>query len=320
MTQSAEQASIDEQAALWHARLDAADMDWDAFGLWLDADPRHREAYDAIALLDADITDHRDQIATLLPANDRSEAPAKPRGIGFWRIGGGMAVAAAIAAIVAPQLPFFATEALVAYRSGAEGTQTLHLKDGSSIILDRNSALAMRKDGSEIQMAQGSAYFDIKHDPSRTLTIKLGDYEVRDIGTRFDVTRIKDHIAVAVAEGQVTVGPAGSAGSVLASGHRIDISPRTDEAVIRKVDTANIGRWQDGRLVYQNSPLALVAVDLSRYAGRTVSADPSVADMRVSGVFTIGDGSRLVGQIEALLPVKALVEGGGVRFVRARTR
>ncbi len=320
MTQSAERALIDEQAALWHARLDAADMDWDAFGLWLDADPRHRDAYDAIALLDADITDHRDRIAAFLPANDPGELSDRPRSPGFWRIGGGMAVAAAIAAMIAPQLPFFATEALVAYRSGASETRTLHLKDGSSIILDRNSQLAMRRDGSEIQMAQGGAYFDIRHDPSRTLTIKLGDYEVRDIGTRFDVTRIKDHIAVAVAEGQVTVAPAGGGGSVLSSGHRIDISPRTDEAVIRKVDIANIGRWKDGRLVYQNSPLALVAVDLSRYAGRTVSADPSVADMRVSGVFTIGDGSRLVGQIEALLPVKALVEGGRVRFVRARAR
>lgn len=320
MIQSAEQALIDEQAALWHARLDAVDMNWDAFGLWLDADPRHRRAYDAIALLDAEIADHRERIATFLPANDPDELSGRPRRTGLWRIGGGMAVAAGIAAVIAPQLPFFATEALIAYHSGAGETRTLHLKDGSSIILDRNSTLAMRKDGGEIQMAQGSAYFDIRHDPSRTLTIKLGDYEVRDIGTRFDIARTVDHIAVAVAEGQVTVAPAGGEGSVLSSGHRIDISPRSDEAVIRAVDASSVGSWQSGRLVYANSPLTLVAVDLSRYAGRIVSVDPSVADMRVSGVFTIGDGSRLVGQIEALLPVRAVVEGDRVRLVRARAR
>ena len=74
---------------------------------------------------------------------------------------------------------------------------------------------------------------------------------------------------------------------------------------------------KDGRLVYDNSPLALVAVDLARYSGRSVTVDPSAADLRMSGVLSIGDGSKLIGQVQALLPVRADIQGSRIRLVRA---
>lgn len=320
------QARIREEAARWHAGIEAVDMDWEAFGAWLDADADHRVAYDEVALLDAEIGEHRAAIAAALPANDsdpveidHGATPAERRARRRWM--GGFAVAASLVAVVAPQLPFFATEALVAYRTGPSETRTINLKDGSRIIIDRNSALALRDgDSPEIEMASGSANFDIRHDPDRAMLIKVGVYQVSDIGTRFDIVKTDDHLAVAVAEGQVNVAPKGGQGMVLTGGHRIDVATRTGATTIRSLDAASVGSWSDGRLVYTNTPLSLVAVDLSRYAGRAVSVDPEIADMRLSGVLTIGDGSRLVGQIEALLPVKASVQDNRVRLVGARGR
>ena len=61
---------IYEAAARWHQAQARDDIDWDAFAAWLDADPRHRDAYDDIALLDEDIDRSRDTIVAMLPAND----------------------------------------------------------------------------------------------------------------------------------------------------------------------------------------------------------------------------------------------------------
>lgn len=324
MTQPGEgqgQTAIRERAAEWHARIESDDMDWDAFAAWIDADPAHRAAYDAVALLDAEIVAGRDAIRAALPANDiaaptETAAPAARKA--RWWAGGGLAIAAALAVLLVPQPRSSSAQSPIVYRTGPTEVRTIGLKDGSRVVVDRNSELALRDgDAPEIEMKAGSAYFDIRHDPARTMVIRAGDYEVRDIGTRFDVVRTPDHLAVAVAEGQVTVGSPDREGLVLAHGQRIDIAGPGREATIRRQDIANVASWRTGRLVYDDAPLALVAVDLSRYAGRAVSADPAVAGLRVSGVLIIGDGSRLVGQIEALLPVKAMVEDHRIRLVGA---
>jgi transmembrane sensor len=321
MTQPGEgQGQIRERAAEWHARIESDDMDWDAFAAWIDADPAQRAAYDEVALVDAEVAAGRDAIRAALPANDATvpvEAAA-PVARKRWWAGGGLAIAAGLAVLVMPQLGFSLADTPVVYRTGPAEIRTISLKDGSRVVVDRNSELALRDgDAPEIEMKGGSAYFDIRHDPGRTLVIRAGDYEVRDIGTRFDVVHTPDHLAVAVAEGQVTIASPGHEGLVLAHGQRVDIAGSGNEATIRRQDVANVASWRDGRLVYDDAPLALVAVDLSRYAGRAVSVDPAVAGLRVSGVLTIGDGSRLVGQIEALLPVKATVQDHRIRLVRA---
>jgi len=317
------EGDIAMQAAEWHARLDAPDMDWDAFALWLDADPAHRDAYDVTALLDADIADQRDAILATLPANDSADdghlgAPARAR---RWWAGGGLAAAAAITALIAPQMSMFTAETAVAYRTGPSETRMIDLKDGSHILLDRNSRLALA-DGAapKVEMQGGAAFFDVRHDPSRAFVVTAGDYQVRDIGTKFDVVMAPQALGVAVSEGQLTVAPKGGERTAVKAGQRIDVATTTGEAAVRTIAASSVGSWRNGQLVYQDTPLALVAMDLSRYVGHPVSVDPAIGDLRVSGVLAIGDGSRLVQQIEALLPVKAVVSKDAVRLVRSGAR
>ena len=320
-THGADAGNAVQAAANWHARFDAPDMDWNAFAAWLDADPAHREAYDAIALLDAHIIEHGGAILQALPANDSGddEAPAPtPR---RWWAGGGIAIAAVLVAVIAPQMSLFTAETMVAYYTGPAESRRIALKDGSHILLDRNSRM-MLADGSapRIELQTGTAFFDIRHDPSRALTIKAGDYEVRDIGTQFDLALSPGRLAVAVSEGQVTVAPKAGSGTQLSAGERMDIATTSGDATVRPVSADAVGAWRTGQLVYQDTPLSLVATDLSRYGGRPVSVDPAVSDMRVSGVLSIGDGSTLIQQVEALLPVKAVVAHGAVRLRGSRAR
>lgn len=308
------------EAAEWHARLDSPEMDWEAFGVWLDADPAHRAAYDDVAILDAEIDERREAIGAMLPANDDVVSQTLPgRTSRRWWTGGGLALTAALAVLLLPITSIFNSAAPVIYRTGPTEIRTVALKDGSRIVVDRNSELALN-DGAapRIDMKAGSAWFDIRHDPDRAMVIAAGDYEVRDIGTRFDVVRSNGHLSVAVADGRVSVGPRGGAATTVEAGHRLDIAERDDQAVMRAADARTMGSWRGDRLVYDNTPLSLVALDLTRYVGRPVTVDPAIADLRLSGVLTIGDGSRLVGQIEALLPIRAKVEANRIYLARGR--
>lgn len=319
---STEQSAVVTQAAEWHALLDAPDMDWDAFALWLDADPAHRDAYDAIALLDADLAEHREAILSGLPANDPADddGHVKPWRARWW-VGGGMTAAAAVAALIAPQMSFFAAQTRVAYQTGQAQTRTIDLKDGSHILLDRNSRLVLADGASpHVEMEGGAAYFNVRHDPSRAFVISAGNYEVRDIGTTFDLVMTPQKLGVAVSEGKVTFALKGSDGTAIGAGERIDVATATGEATVRPVAAASVGSWRRGQLVYRDTPLALVATDLARYVGHPVTVDPAISDLRVSGVLSIGDGARLVQQIEALLPVRAVISQGAVRLVGSSTR
>lgn len=316
-----QQGRINSEAAEWHARLESPDMDWEAFGAWLDADPAHRDAYDAIALLDVEIEARRDAIIAGLPANDVDDEQPVFGARRHWWIGGGMAAAVAIAVLFVPKMATAPTVPMVAYSTGPTQTRMIDLKDGSHILLDRNSRLALADGPSpRVEMQGGAAYFDVRHDPSRSFLIQAGDYEVRDIGTTFDLVMTPQRLGIAVSEGKLMVAPKNGDGTSIVAGKRIDIVMPTGEAKVSPVASASVGSWRSGQLVYQATPLALVANDLTRYVGRPVVVDPAIGDLRVSGVLAIRDGAGLVQQIEAVLPVKAVDAGGSVRLVSSGTR
>ena len=201
-----------ESAAAWHARLDSPDMDWAAFGTWLDAAPDHRRAYDAIALLDAEIGDAAPALAALLPANDdqptESSSATTTSRAKRWRwatFGASGALAAGLAfMMVAPSTD----GGPQIYTTGRSETRAVTLADGSRMRIDRGSSLSVTGGGTPvIDIAQGAASFAVRHDPARTLMVRAGGFVIRDVGTRFDVVSTPGRVSVTVAEGAVSVSP-----------------------------------------------------------------------------------------------------------------
>ena len=81
---SEEQDEIDRAAARWHAAQHDDAMDWAVFTLWLEADPRHRNSFDALALLDARIDAALPTLRRIAPTNDETEIPDRPRNPLRW--------------------------------------------------------------------------------------------------------------------------------------------------------------------------------------------------------------------------------------------
>lgn len=305
-----------DQAIAWQAALEQDDADWDAYLAWLEADPRHREAFDSIALVDAAITDNREQIKSVL-APDLT-VPADPRP-NRWRprLLWGSAIAASLAILVVG--PILRSNAdPVVYENGGTTNRSLALANGTSVILAPSSRIVVTgKDAGAIELARGEAYFDVRHDPGRTLTVSAGTYRISDIGTRFSVNLANGTFRVGVAEGVVSVDAPGVAKPVrLDAGHQL--VGGNGALTLALVDVAQIGSWRSGRLSYTDAPLALVAADISRYSGKAIIVDPSMEKKHFSGSLVIGDGSKLVGDLAGVMGIEAQSSGNSVRLGAGR--
>jgi transmembrane sensor len=301
-----------DQAIAWQMALEQDDADWDAYLAWLEADPRHREAFDSVALMDAAISDNRAQIKPLLAPDLTVPADPLPN---RWppRLLWSGAIAASLAILAA--VPILRSSAdPVIYENGGTTNRSLALANGISVILPPSSRIVVTgKDAGAIELARGEAYFDVRHDPARTLTVSAGTYRISDIGTRFAVNLANGSFRVGVAEGVVSVEAPGVAKPVrLDAGHQL--VGGSGALTLAPVDVAQIGSWRRGRLSYTDTPLALVAADISRYSGKAIIVDPSVEKNHFSGSLVIGDGSKLVGDLADVMGIAAQSSGNAVRI------
>jgi transmembrane sensor len=295
------------EAVAWHASLSrdanedgsADGADWDGFTAWLEADPGHRQAYDAVALGDALVDEHRDAVNRLLAAP--ATAPWwRKRGIVSGALGG--AIAASLTALLV--VPAWRGPETQRWQTRAGESRTIAFADGAQATLAPGTKLAAT--GGKLTL-DGTAFFAIRHDPSRPVTIAAAGVTVSDVGTRFDMAADKDGVRVAVAEGQVAVAPAGQAAIPLAAGHRLLIVGGKVE--IGVAPAGDVAAWRGGRLVYDRAPLSLVAADIARYAGGRVTVDPSDAGRRFSGAMAIGDRVTMARSLAVLMGLDARIDG-----------
>ncbi|MBN2971038.1 FecR domain-containing protein [Roseomonas aeriglobus] len=310
---------IEQRAAEWHAAQAGEDMDWDGFTAWLEADPRHRAAYDEVALLDARIDRSRDLLRSLTaPA-----AEVAPRSSRRW-LGWGSAAAAAVAAAAVFTWQTPAPDAGPRYadhRAPAGEGRAVQLADGSSIALDPGSLIRVSTARSDPILLQGRAVFTIRHNAANPTIVRAGPYEVRDIGTVFEVSSTGDAVRVAVSEGKVAVALAGGGReTTVAAGQSLTASAAAAEWQIGTVRPAAVAAWRRGPLVYDGAPLALVAGDIARFTGAPLTVDRDVAARRFSGVIAVGSRDAMAGSLAQLTGLTLRKEGDAARLASGARR
>jgi len=310
-----------EQAIAWHLRLNDADEDaWIEFAEWLNADPAHNGAYEAVADGDARMLPLLEQ-ATFPPGGgptrppefsndeddlayvDGSERVRRPQ----WRWGA-LAASLAVAALFGVQmLP--GRDARYSVETSAGETRTVSLADGSEILLNGGTRIVIDKnDARSVEIARGEARFVVKHDDSDPFTVVAGEQRLVDIGTVFNVVRTDRQLRVGVAEGAVRF--EGSARAVnLRAGDSLAADNR-GKIQISQRPAASIGSWVDGKLVYDQAPLEQVADDLSRSIGISLELPRGMGSTRFSGVIqTDGDRDAVRTRLEELIGEKIVADG-----------
>jgi transmembrane sensor len=311
---NSEEAMLD-QAVAWAAALESDDADWDGYMAWLEADPRHRAAFDSIALVSAAMDDHRAEITSLIAAHAPSKAGRRVSRLFAYA---GVGIAAAIALILGVPL-LWSPQSVQSYAADAHASRDIALANGIHVTLSPSSSITVRgKDAGQIELASGEAYFDVRHDPARSLTVSAGSYRISDIGTRFSVNFTGTAFRIGVADGTVSVASPGSEEVQISAGHQL--LSGSNGLTLSSVASSDVGSWRQGRLSYSNAPLPLVAADISRYARKAVQIDPSLEKTHFSGTLVIGDGSKLLADLAILMGVEVHLQGNGARIGAAAPR
>lgn len=305
-----DRSPIEEEAARWIVRHDEAPLTAEeraAFEAWKQASPLHAETFNRLS-------GHWKDLDLLAALGDSPEAKPLHKRPALWA-GIGMAAAAAFAVLIgvgqfsqpstAP-VQLAAQPGLDVYKTRVGDQQKITLEDGSIVTLNTASRIETRMNGQErtVRLLEGEAYFEVAHDPSRPFRVYAGDGVTVAVGTAFSVRLKKDAVEVVVSEGKVSYArvtdvPAPEPVAYVAAGQTASFS---DSIAIAPVDVAVIDRklsWTEGRLVFAGDPLSSVVADIARYTDIHFDfASSDLADMRVGGVFQVGEVDDMLDAIE----------------------
>lgn len=297
---------MNEEALGWVIRTrDPEFADWEAFTSWLEADPAHAAAYDALMAADGGLARivPEEPVTIAAPANDPGERRWRPM---RWLAGG--AVAAALAGVVSIGILNRSGIYTVTTRPGE--TRSIALDDGTRVEL--NGGTAMRFDRHDARFAaldSGEAAFTVRHDAVNPFRVTVGDAVFEDAGTVFNIVHTGGATRIGVSEGKVIYNPDAEA-IALPAGRALT----HDESGLRVMDVATdaVASWRQGRLTYTNAPVTQISADIARSLGVQLTATPGAGATRFTGTIRLDrDPAHFFGRAAPLMGLSAVRQGGG---------
>ena len=294
-------------AAHWLARRHSGDWqasDAAALERWLAERAEHATAYqDACTAWEA--------MSALEPlALPRHVAARRPPLRRAWRGVWSGVLAGGVAAmlVAAAGLHWWRGDELVVLSAHGE-QRAITLADGSLLRLNADSRAVVRIGGGmrAVLLERGEAAFNIAAD-RRPFEVEAGGGLIRDIGTRFNVHVGVNEVVVSVSEGRVGVSTALASEVEIGAGEsaRYDAAGRIGPVGVADIEA--VEAWQSGQIVFRDLPLRQALAQLQRYhAIEFELADASVAQLRVSGRFGIGNPQLFLATLQAAFPVRAEV-------------
>jgi transmembrane sensor len=322
--------TIAETAAYWWVRHDAGAMtvrEQQAFKVWHAASPEHRDAYERAQTLWHGFEEEAD--STELRAL-RTAALGVPRQNKVWpRLVAvvllfGVATSFAIKLASPGRIGLSSRISTAAQADREEHTtagnerSTVTLSDGTIVTLNRDTTLDVAFTTAErrVRIMRGQAFFEVAKNPHRPFVVAVADRTVTALGTQFDVRSDPDRLEVILVEGKVAVDHADptmlerlrlrKAHLELKPGEKL-VAALGEPLAVTHIDAERDTSWRRGWVTFENESVVNVVAELNRYSDRQISApDDSLRNLRLSGVFRIGQPDRFAEIIEELLPVKAV--------------
>ncbi|MGZ8222239.1 MAG: FecR family protein [Methylobacter sp.] len=296
---------VDEQAVAWFIRLRAENVTSEektSFLRWLNQDDEHRDTFNEIGNLWGD-----DGLMQALGAAAQKHriAPQKKTTPAKF-----MLPLAMVACLVLTLL--FQNE-LAIWMQGDYSTRvgerkTVYFGDGSTAMLNTDSAIAVSMDGPQrrVELLKGEVYFEVKPDPNRPFIVQADQSTTRVLGTRFFVHEKSGSDEVKVMSGRVEVTDRRILKQPLILHDREAVS--VDAAGLgetRLLDSALSTSWVNGFLVFENVPLENVISQIRRYrTGMVVYKDDTLRGLKINGRINLRESDDMLKVLGRNLSVK----------------
>jgi transmembrane sensor len=304
-----EQRRIEAEAAEWVVRLEAGRLDGAErrrLEAWCRRSPAHERALAYARRTWAELGAVEPPAYTT-PTSAAADDPTAGRrtpgsqGRPKRRLGLGLAASLLLAGALGAVSALDPVTALRADHTTRVGeVREITLPDGSTVQLDTDTALAVDFAGParSVTVLDGAAAFSVAaNGDAGPFVVRAAGGSARALGTEFVVRAAGDRAQVKVLADRVriTAGQGADAPSkVLSSGQAVDYGGADGRlGAVRAIDPRRVATWREGRLVFDDVPLAAAVAEINRYrGGRVAVLDSTLAERRVSGVFRIADLDR----------------------------
>jgi transmembrane sensor len=246
-----------------------------------------------------------------------------------WLSGGfAAATVALIAVLVIVWPPRFRS---VGYQTSIGELRTVHLRDGSTIILGGRTELSVAFSGQRrsVKLIEGQAWFKVAHDPNWPFVVAAGGGTITDVGTAFVVTRENDRVVVTVTYGTVevttqkpqrtphTIAQGVAPTRVLTpirvtEGEELAYSDKGTLSPIVYTDLHAATAWTHGRLTFDDKPLRDVVTAVDRYSSRKIAVTQRAGALRLSGIVHTNEIDDWLHGLEKIFPVRVEQRGATV--------
>lgn len=293
---------------------------------WKAADPAHLRSYQEIV----DIADHAELLSAYQEADPElawqkftpsipEEAkivhlhPEKKSHLFFLKWAVAVLVVISGALLLANQSGWIGSQTI---STAKNERQKLVLPDGTEIFMNANTTISYHKSGflkaRNIELEEGEAYFNVTHDEKNPFSIKVGDLNVNDLGTSFNLKVEPKQVVVVVNSGKVSLEKAKDMEKILlAPQDRGTFNKETKEMSFAKNNDLNYRAWHDKILHYEKTPLAEVSDDLNELFGtQIIFQNAALKERTLSAYFKDKTEDEIMNSIAASLRLRVTKRDG----------
>lgn len=291
-------------ATRWYVLLrsgQATAGDWQRYQLWRAADPRHdalcRQLETRLGVFQ--IPQAQGVSGQLL--QQALDAPSSRRQVlQVALVGAGVAAGATW---LAKPLGVPLADLTADIRTGTGERRTVTLDDGSELSLNAQSAADIQFDPQRrlVRLREGELLARVAGDRIRPFMIQTDQARLRAYGNRLLVRERAGQGQVVALNGAVEIDSQNGERLQLAAGHEVHY----DRAGFGPVQASSSGAtaWVDGFLQVRDRPLSEVIEALRPYHNGVLRLDPSVAGLRVSGLYRLDNPQQILDTLARTLPI-----------------
>lgn len=303
---------IGHEAAKWVVKFDGVDFNAShvrAFRRWLDRSPGHRAAFERASKT----WNQLDLLAKLEAAPLPALAPA---GLSRRALIGGTAGAVVAGA---GAIAFFAAEPALAYETTTGEMRELVLPDGTQALLGADTRIEARinADRRSVRVLRGEALFSIaqRGDDPLSITAPSGGVDALHGEVLVKVLPEGSRVSLLSQAAQTWRGNLRARQMSGAAAAQTEIEFGSANPRVSQLDAPTLTRrlaWRDGRLAFDNAPLAEAVADVSRQTGaQFVFAEPSLRDRRIVGLIDARNLDAFLGLLRENLRLETRVRPDG---------
>lgn len=308
------EGQVRKEAVAWYARLcsgEATEADRASWQRWYEAHPDHQRAWRHFEKLQSTL----DRIPGHVAASTLQAARQGRRRVlrGMAGLAGGAVLAGLAWQLAGREAGLRAR--MADYRTGPGERHALTLADGSRMTLNTRTAADVSIDAARrlvvlhegeilvrtarAEPGRGSA----PKDP-RPFLVQTPQGRILALGTRFTVRSEETRTIVSVLEDAVEVRALDAPDQAVRLRAGQQAAFTRDRIEAPRPAQPLFTDWPGGSLVVDGWRLEDVVRELARYRRGRLACDPAVAELRISGVFPLGDTDKALAVITRAFPVR----------------